>query len=188
MIKFKFNEVKTTQAVSLFLHKNGGKMNYMKLIKLLYLTDREALTHWERPLTGDTYVSMKRGPVLSNVLDMINNGEDPEDNSYWYKYLTAPSNYEIALKGDIPELTTLSKREIALIDELFEKFKDFSPWDMVKLCHEILPELEDVGDSSKRIEIDTILTLEDKTKDDIERIEEEISNLNYVREILSINA
>ena len=99
-IRFKFNEKKTAQAVTVFLKKNGREMSYMKLIKLLYLVDRQALRLWERPLTGDIYFSMKHGPVLSNVLDIINNGEDPDDNSYWYKYITAPSNYKVKLNAD----------------------------------------------------------------------------------------
>ena len=52
-------------------------MSYMKLIKLLYLADREALLRWGRPITFDAYVSMDRGPVLSSVLDLINGGTAP---------------------------------------------------------------------------------------------------------------
>ncbi len=187
-IRFKFNEKKTTQAVTLFLEKNDRKMSYMKLIKLLYLVDRQALRLWERPLTGDIYFSMKHGPVLSNVLDIINNGEDPDDNPYWYKYISTPSeNYEIKLK-EIPELDALSKREIELIEELDEKFKDLSQWDMVEICHEMLPEWEEgVGDTSKQIKIEEILEKLGKSGDEIKAIEEEVSNLNYVKDILSID-
>ncbi len=46
-------------------------MSYMKLIKLLYLADREALARWGRPITTDTYVAMKHGPVLSYILNLI---------------------------------------------------------------------------------------------------------------------
>ncbi len=187
-IKFKFNEKKTTQAVTLFLKKNDRTMSYMKLIKLLYLVDRQALRLWERPLTGDIYFSMKHGPVLSNVLDIINNGEDPDDNSYWYKYITAPSNYKVKLKKDLPILDALSKRELELINELDGKFKDFDQWDMVKICHEILPEWEeDVGDTSKQIKIEEILEKMGKSESEIEAINEEVSNLNYVKDILSID-
>jgi uncharacterized phage-associated protein len=187
-IRFKFNEKKTTQAVTLFLEKNDRKMSYMKLIKLLYLVDRQALRLWERPLTGDIYFSMKHGPVLSNVLDIINNGEDPDDNPYWYKYISTPSeNYEIKLK-EIPELDALSKREIELINELDEKFKDFDQWDMVKICHEMLPEWEEgVGNTSKQIKIEEILEKLDKSEDEIDEIREEVSNLNHIEKILSIN-
>ncbi len=187
-IRFKFNEKKTTQAASLFLKKNGGEMSYMKLIKLLYLADREALMLWERPLTGDTYFSMKRGPVLSNVLDIISNGGDPENSSYWYKYISQPKNYNVELKEkELPETDTLSQREMDLIDELSEKFKDFDRWDMVKFCHDFLPEWEDVGDTRKSIEISNILKEVDKSPDEIKAIEEEVSNLNYIEKILSID-
>lgn len=74
MITFNFNEKKATQAAALFLKKAGGSMDYMKLIKLLYLADRHALIHWERPITGGSYFLTKHGPVLNNVLDLINNG------------------------------------------------------------------------------------------------------------------
>ncbi len=187
-IKFKFNEKKTTQAASLFLEKSGGKMSYMKLIKLLYLADREALMLWERPLTGDTYFSMKRGPVLSNVLDIISNGDDPENSSYWYKYIRQPKKYNVELKEkELPETDILSQREMDLIDELSEKFKDFDRWDMVKICHDFLPEWEDVGGTRKSIEISNILKEVDKSDDEIKAIEEEVSNLNYVKDILSID-
>lgn len=189
VIEFKFNEIKTTQAAALFLKKNTGEMSYMKLIKLLYLADRQALRLWERPLTGDTYFSMKRGPVLSNVLDIINNSGDPEDNSYWYKYISKPNNNcEIKLnENESPETDTLSQRELELIDELYEKFKDFDRWEMVDFCHEFLPEWENVGNSRKLIQIDDILKKVDKSKEEIKAIDEEVSNLNYIEKILSIN-
>ncbi|MBL0158268.1 MAG: SocA family protein [Bryobacterales bacterium] len=39
----------------------------MKLIKLLYLADREALLQWGRPITTDRWVSMDHGPVVSRI-------------------------------------------------------------------------------------------------------------------------
>ena len=72
-----FNEKKATQAAAHLLKLRGGKMSYMKLIKLLYLADREAILAWGRPITTDGYASMDRGPVLSRVLDLATDGEDP---------------------------------------------------------------------------------------------------------------
>ena len=37
----RFNEVKATQAAARLLRNRGGRMKYLKLIKLLYLADRE---------------------------------------------------------------------------------------------------------------------------------------------------
>lgn len=187
MIKFEFNEKKTTQAALLFLNKSAGKMSYMKLIKWLYLADRHALVHWERPITGDIYVSMRRGPVLSNVLNLINDGEVPEGSSYWQKYIKTVENCEVKLKNILPEpeLDELSKRERQLIDEIYEKFKDFDRWEMVNICHDMLPEWEDVV--WKPIEINTILNKEHIADNEIKRIQEEADNLAYVKKALAIN-
>ena len=55
----KFNEKKTTQAASRFLTLAQGQMNYMMLIKLLYLIDREALMK-----IGNRYDQEYVGPPL----------------------------------------------------------------------------------------------------------------------------
>src|SRR4051794_10494791 len=66
-----FDERKATEATSLLLMLRGNRMHYMKLIKLLYLADREALLRWGRPITTDTFVSMDYGPVVSTIYDLI---------------------------------------------------------------------------------------------------------------------
>jgi len=58
-------------------------MSYMKLIKLMYLADREALLRWGRPISTDRYVSMDKGPVLSRVLDLATDGDDPSRPAIW---------------------------------------------------------------------------------------------------------
>lgn len=185
MIRFLFNEAKTTQAAALLLKANGGKMNYMKLIKLLYLADREALSKWERPITGDVYVSMDNGPVLSKVLNKISSGRNPVGvKSYWHKYIS-PEGYKVKLLKQEPQFDELSKREKELLLSIFEKYKEFDQWQMVKYCHENLPEWNDPQGTSIPIRVEDILREVNKTEKDISLIEEEISNLNYVRAILS---
>jgi len=56
-------------------------MSYLKLIKLLYIIDREALLRWGRPLTGDRYVSMDHGPVLSQTLNLITEEPRPDEHN-----------------------------------------------------------------------------------------------------------
>lgn len=184
MIEFKFNEAKTTQAAALLLKKNGGKMNYMKLIKLLYLADREALSLWERPLTGDAYFSMNNGPVLSKVLDKINSGKMPHMKSYWHKHISNPESYNVSLK-DEPELDELSKREKGLLTNIYEKYRKYNQWKMVEICHKILPEWKEPAGTSIPIRIEDILKVLNKTAKEIRMIEAEVSSLNYVKAVLS---
>ena len=74
----RFNEVKTTQAAARLLFSNGGHMEVLKLVKLLYLADRKALLRWGRPLTFDRYFSLPHGPVLGVTVDRINEPVAPE--------------------------------------------------------------------------------------------------------------
>src|SRR5580698_10285804 len=117
----RFDVKKSTQAAAYFLRLAKGKMNYMLLIKLLYLLDRRALLKWGRPVTCDTYFSMKLGPVLSEVLGLLNEMPDPEDPSYWSRHISGPVAYSVKLKKD-PGDNELSEAEDALIEAVFEKY------------------------------------------------------------------
>ena len=112
-------------------------MSYMKLIKLLYLADREALASWGRTITTDTYVSMDRGPVLSHVLDRINEGPSPQDPSFWAQHVTPSGNYEVELTID-PGGELLSEAEDELLDQVFKARGHLSRWEIVDLVHEAM--------------------------------------------------
>lgn len=67
-----FDERKAAQAAAFLLHKAGGRLPLLKLMKLLYLSERESLQKYGDTITGDTFVSMPNGPVLSMTLNFIN--------------------------------------------------------------------------------------------------------------------
>src|SRR5215218_6123410 len=93
----RFREDKATQAAARLLKIRGGKMSHLKLIKLLYLVERESLTRFGVPFTYDSYVSMPHGPVLSATLDRIN--ERPMyEGGYWDQHITPKQNNEVALR------------------------------------------------------------------------------------------
>ena len=66
-----FNIDKLIQACNYLVKKNNNSLNYTKLIKLLYIADKESLKRSLQTITGDTYVSMDNGPVLSKLYDLI---------------------------------------------------------------------------------------------------------------------
>lgn len=136
--QLRFNERKATQAAAELLRLRGGRMSYLKLIKLMYLADREALLRWGRPISTDRYVSMDKGPVLSRVLDLATDGDAPSRPSIWAEQISEPVRYEVELKAD-PGNDELSEAEIALLDEIFKIHGHKSRWDLVELTHQ-LPE------------------------------------------------
>jgi uncharacterized phage-associated protein len=63
---------KLVQTTAYLLKKYGNmRLNYIKLIKELYLSDREFINAINCTITGNNYVCMKHGPVLSNLYALI---------------------------------------------------------------------------------------------------------------------
>ena len=150
-------------------------MSYLKLIKLLYLVDREALIRWGRTVTTDRHVSMARGPVVSQIYDLITGDEPPDTKTFWRQHISAPQDFEIELHND-PGDGELSTAEEELIDEVFNEHGRKSRWDLVRYTHD-LPEWQDPGGSSIPIAYRDILKAAGKTEAEIVAVEEEIESL-----------
>lgn len=174
MIKFNFNIKKSTQAAALFLKLNNHELNYMKLIKLLYILDRSAITKWNEPVTGDSYYSLKHGPIVSNVMNYITAPAFPNINDYWHDSIEKSSSdpYSVKLIND-PGIDELSEREIEKIKEIHEEFIDFDQWELREYCHDYLPEWKEPGETSIPITVEDICHAVGKSKKEIEAIEDE---------------
>jgi uncharacterized phage-associated protein len=174
-VRLCFNERKATQAAAHLLRLRGGRMSYMKLVKLLYLADREALLRWGRPISTDRYVSMDRGPVLSRVLDLATEGGDPGAPSVWAASITEPSHYEVELKAEAGD-DELSDAEVQLLDQVFAEHGRKSRWELVKLTH-TLPEWIDPHGSAIAITYRDILKAGGKSDLEIAAVENELDEL-----------
>jgi len=180
----RFNEKKTTQAAARFLALADGRMNYMLLIKLLYLLDRRALSQWGRPVTGDDYFSMKYGPVLSEVLDLITDMPDPTGASYWAKHISDPVHYVVELTVD-PGDDELSEAEEEVIEAIFKKFGGYNQFDLATRLHQMLEEWHPVEHGRIPITYGDILKAIKKPPEEIAAIEEELSSLSDVERMFS---
>ncbi|MEH2262385.1 Panacea domain-containing protein [Nostoc sp.] len=177
-----FNERKATQVAASFIKLCGGRLNYMKLIKLMYLAERQALLNWGRPITYDSYFSLKHGPILSTTLDLINEGKQPDSDHVWFKYISAPNDYDVILYKDC-STDDLSEAEESLINEIFQKYGQFNKWELVDLLHSVLPEWRNPNGSSIPITYKDILVAGGKCEEEIKSIEEEICNVCFAADI-----
>ena len=155
-MRFKlFDDTRLTQLAAALLRLRGGRMSYMKLIKLMYIVDRISLLRTGHPISGDIYYSMKHGPVLSNALDLINTDPRLEAApSYWHRHISAPDKYEIALQED-PGNGELSDFDESIIAEVFKEYGHLDRWSVVDLTH-LFPEWEETN-GSIRIPFENIL-------------------------------
>jgi hypothetical protein len=130
----------------------------MKLVKLLYLLDRLSFERRNIPVIGGRYYSMRNGPVLSEVLDLINSGRlfgEPE--SLWERFITDRENHEVGLTclpADTPR-DELSEAELGLIEEVWREHGTKDQWELSQWCHENCAEWVRLDESRE------IITLKD---------------------------
>jgi len=154
---FDFNQVKTAQATAFLLNRSHRhRKSYMKIIKLLYIADKESLKETGRPITGDRFVAMKKGPVLSEVYDLIKGKSS--GSPAWNKFFrTHAGLFEIELVGD-PGTGKLNRYETDKLNEVWERYKNHGKWRVVDLTHDF-PEWKknDPGESMKPIPLSDVL-------------------------------
>lgn len=171
-MRLRFREAKTTQAAARLLALRGGRMNYMKLLKLLYIVEREALLQWGRPVTADRCVSLPKGPVLSQTLNLINEEPGPDAPSAWAEHISQPENYQVRLLKPAGD-DELSAAETALIDDVFRRYGQMNRWKLVDLMH-TFPEWQDPEGSALPITYRDILKAGGKTELEIAAILQDI--------------
>lgn len=178
---FKFSFQKTLQAAAALLRTEPPHvMSRLRLIKLLYIADRESLAETGAPITGDHAFAMKHGPVLSVTYDLIK-GEhirSPE----WSKHFENIGCY-IRLLED-PGTGHLSKYEIEKLNQVFDRFQSDSDWEVADSTHQF-PEWQknDPGDSSKPIPYEDILEAVGRSSD-IESIREDARASAFLDRVL----
>jgi len=80
-----FDYKKATQAINYLTKKEGGQIDKLKLMKLIYFADRYHLRRYGRPMFNDTYFAMRLGPVGSSVKDIAELSSrflDDDERSY----------------------------------------------------------------------------------------------------------
>ena len=137
-----FNEQSTSRLAFEYVEREGGIMSYTKLIKLLYLTDRKLLDENEAPLTGDTYVAMSLGPVLSLTYNLIKASDSFESDDYgttssdseWGRLFRLMNEYHLEIQNARPK-ETLNPVQEKVINKTWDKFQEFTWQDMVEYTH-----------------------------------------------------
>ena len=188
-----FDELKTAQASAYLVAREGGKMFHLKLMKLLYLADRSSYEQFNTSITGDSYCSMKHGPVLSATLDLIN-GYSRFD-TYWSKWITDKESHQVGSPYNLSNdpglecLDELSKNDLAILAQVYDQFGGYDRWELVELTHNpaIIPEWSDPKGSSRAILLDTLLTYLGKDQKTIQAIKEEAMLRTEFSEIIKRN-
>jgi uncharacterized phage-associated protein len=138
------------------LFKETGQMSRLRLLKLLYIADRESLQEVGNSITGDRAVAMDHGPVLSRTYDIIKGEEHGVER--WSQFIARVGRRDLRLKTD-PGVDALSAYEVGKLQEVANRFDASDGWEVVEKTHEF-PEWQrnrPPGRSSKEIPFEHIL-------------------------------
>jgi len=134
-------------------------MSHLKLMKLMYLADREAMRTSGFPMTGDRFVSMPHGPVLSNTLSHINDEALSSDGG-WDSWISDKANHEVGLLRPISAdaLDQLSRADLGVLDTIWHQFGHMHKYVIRDYTHDSrnCPEWKDPNGSSSPIAYKTV--------------------------------
>lgn len=167
------------------MQREGGTINIMKVVKLVYLLDRLSLERRGIPVVGGTYFSLPNGPITSELLDLINSGSLwGESDCHWNDFVSDRQNHEIALNGTAPA-EHVSPAEMDLIDEIYQVHGGKDQWQLRDWCHERCEEWTPMEKGRDRIPLEKLARALGKTEEQVKRLTEEAEELNYLATALS---
>lgn len=177
-----FNERRVAQIAAFFTKAEGGRIAIIKLIKLMYLADRESLDRYGEPLTFDEMFSLRHGPILSRTLDLIKGTEDSSPGG-WDDWMADRENKEVEVKDanfDNEQLDELSNADIDVLDVVWKKFGHMNKWALRDYTHSNCPEWKDPSSSRFPLPYSDVLRALGKSEQQIEHTQREIQSRDYL--------
>lgn len=182
-IRFRFHPEKAVEAAAVLLKLHGKPIKYLGLLKMLYIADRLALECMEQPITGDRYVSMDYGPVLSGVYDLLKGKSVDDALPLWSKFISPRQNNYVSLLND-PGDKDLSEAEEEIIQQVYRAFGHLDPFEVAEWTHD-LPEWQDPQGSAVPILVEDVLKHVGKSEQEIGEIQQEAMREAYLDKVLN---
>jgi uncharacterized phage-associated protein len=182
-----YSERKAAQVAVWLLRQDGGRMPHLKLIKLMYLADRQSMADTGFPITFDRVVSMPHGPVLSMTLSYIN-GDVESGVDGWEAWVNDRENHEVALRdrpANADALDELSEADIEALERVWARFGRMTKWQLRDYTHEHCPEWVDPQGSMLPIATEQIFQALGYTANDARRAAQRVDEQDRVDRIFA---
>jgi uncharacterized phage-associated protein len=133
----KHNHRKITQALNFFAIQEGGPINKMKALKLLWLADRLHLRRYGRTITNDTYYALRNGPVASTASNIASNDTrylSREVTEYSKQFVSAKTQRKFESVATVDE-KVFSQTDRDALREVYEEFGKTDEEALSELSH-----------------------------------------------------
>ena len=187
-------DIDKTVAVAAYIANRfrNQEVSIFVLLKIMYGAERDALAKWHRPITGDSFASMKKGPVLSRTYDLIKGtvSSTNSDMVRWSEHFSPRSGNRIKLIAKA-NLDVLSKREIAALEESLQEIVALIKKKglISDVLHERWPEWKDplrYGRGSVPLSLEDVLSEVIEDEFQIEKIVQEIRSVSSAKAALQV--
>ena len=184
-----FSERKVAEMAGYFLLKtDGGMMHHLKLMKLLYLSDRECFRQHGFSMSEDKMVSMKHGPFLFETLNFVCGSRQSEPGG-WDSLISDKADHQVSIKpeANVDDFLELSRADMETMDSVWDEFGNMDQWEISNYTCENCPEWETPEDSFRPIEIDTLFRALGFSEIQRKALKEQIAEQEAIDRIFSGN-
>ena len=181
-----FRSRKAAQICAYFAGRSdGGRIDKLKLSKLVYLAERSYLAEHHRPMLFDDFYSLAHGPVCSGTLLGV---EGRADRKLWDEYIRRHGLDTIVAVRSMKrqDLDHVSDAELEILDLTWKRFSARSPSSLRNYTHTACPEYTEISEGSKPISyLEVFRAL---GRDDAEELDREVRHMREFDEILEEHA
>jgi uncharacterized phage-associated protein len=127
---------KATQALNYFARQEGGSINKLKALKLLFFADRYHLRKFGRPVSECAYFAMKHGPVASEAKQIAEEADQlPKPaRDYSRKFVRRDGEYAFSSFADT-DAAVLSASDREALAFAWQNFGRFGKYTLRDITH-----------------------------------------------------
>ena len=129
-----FDYKKAINILAFFAEKEGGKINSMKALKLIFLADRYHFRNYGRTISNDVYCALPHGPVPSFVRDIIKDhalsSEQKAIRMESFSVVDKHYNSLIAI-----DFMVFSKTDITIMEEVYKEYGKMNQFQLREITH-----------------------------------------------------
>ena len=180
----RFKQSKAAQVAAFFAQAEGGKINVLKLIKLMYLADRRFMQWHKAPILYDNFYSLDHGPVGSMSYDLLQG--NIEDSREWDQWITDRANHEVGLNrsANRADLDQISDAEFETLSEIWKQFGHMNQWAIRDWTHRNCREWKDPHGSSLPFDYEDVFVAFGMDRPEAGEIQEKLEEDKRIAKIL----
>lgn len=131
------------QMSAYFLRRNGANlpMPAGRLLRLLYLADRESIDRYGEPISYDRAVATKKGPALEQAMQMLDPDSDKNEVDYalWNDWVARGETgvFLRSLAKRQRELDHMSQADIEILDAVWTEFMLMGSAELSRHCESL---------------------------------------------------